>query len=211
MKKVLVINASSRGDRSHSRIMTALFVDKWKRSFKEDTIVYREVGMESIPHITEDWIAAAFTKVEDRTEEAQQALSLSNLLVSELKEADVYVIGAPMYNWSIPSSLKAYIDQVMRINETWKFQSGKPDGIYVGLLENKKLYILSSRGDAGYNEGEVNAHMNFQTTYLRMVFNIMGVNDIDVISLDNEEYGGELLRNSQRAAYQKIENLNLRR
>lgn len=209
MKKVLVINASSRGERSHSRKLTALFVDKWKRSFKEDTFVYREVGLETIPHITEDWIAAAFTKVEDRTEENQRALLLSNILVGELKEADVYVIGAPMYNWSIPSSLKAYIDQVMRINETWKFESGEPDGNYVGLLRNKKLYILSSRGDAGYNEGEVNAHMNFQTTYLRTIFNIMGVSDIEVISLDNEEYGGELFKNSQRTVYQKIENFNL--
>jgi FMN-dependent NADH-azoreductase len=92
--------------------------------------------------LPEDWIASAFIKVEDRTIENQQPLLLSNTLASELEAADVYVIGTPMYNWSIPSSLKAYIDQIMRINETWRFESGEPDGNYVGLLKNKTLYFI---------------------------------------------------------------------
>ncbi|WP_206105976.1 NAD(P)H-dependent oxidoreductase [Olivibacter sp. XZL3] len=86
-------------------------------------------------------------------------------------------------NWS---RLTVYIDQVMRINETWKFRSAKPDGDYVGLLGNKKLFILSSRGDTGYGENEKNEHMNFQTTYLRFIFGIMGVKD--VTTNDENEY-----------------------
>ena len=211
MKKGLVINASARAERSYSRKLTELFVNTWKLSYQQDEFIYREVGLDPIPPITKDWIASAFIKVENRTTENQQPLLLSNVLVSELKVADVYVIGTPMYNWSIPSSLKAYIDQVMRINETWRFKSGEPDGNYVGLLKNKRLYILSTRGDSGYNDGEANAHMNFQTTYLKMIFNIMGVNDVEVISLDNEEYGGEKFKASQSAIYHQIENLNLLR
>src|SRR5690606_7096696 len=149
-------------------------------------------------------VTASFTKVEDRTEANQKPLNLSNILLTELKEADIYVIGVPMYNWSIPSGLKAYIDQIMRINETWKFGSGKPDGDYVGLLHNKKLFILSSRGDNGYAEGEHNAHMNFQTNYLETIFKIMGVQDVEVISLDNEEYGGELFARSQEEIHNQI-------
>jgi len=119
----------------------------------------------------------------------------------------MYVIGAPMYNWSISSGLKAYIDQVMRINETWKFRSGEPDGDYVGLLMDKKLFSLSSRGDSGYDEGEINAHMNFQTTYLKTIFNIMGVQDVEIISLNNEEYGRERFAKSQQEIYNRIEKL----
>lgn len=204
MKKVLIINASPRAERSHSRKLTALFAAKWSTKYKDDIFIYREVGQVSIPHITEQWIASAFIKPEERKPENHEVLALSNALVKELKEADVYIIGTPMYNWSIPSGLKAYIDQIMRINETWKFKSGEPDGDYVGLLKNKKLYILSSRGDSGYNEGQINAHMNFQTTYLMKIFNIMGVEDIECISLDNEEYGGERFAKSQQEIHRKI-------
>lgn len=207
MKKILIINSSTRKEKSHTRKLTNLFIETWSKNYPRDVYVHREVGLTLIPHITNDWIEAAFTKVENRTEENQKPLGLSNILIKELKEADMYVIGAPMYNWSISIGLKAYIDQVMRINETWKFRSGEPDGDYVGLLEDKKLFILSSRGDSGYDESEINAHMNFQTTYLKTIFNIMGVQDVEIISLNNEEYGGERFAKSQQEIYNRIEEL----
>jgi FMN-dependent NADH-azoreductase len=165
------------------------------------------VGLEEIPPINEKWIASAFISPKERTNENQTGVELSNALIKEFKEHNVYVLGTPMYNWSIPSGLKSYIDQIMRINETWKFRSGKPDGDYVGLLENKKMFILSSRGDTGYGENEKNEHMNFQTTYLKFVFGIMGIKDISIISLDNEEFGGETFENSKKEIYQKIQNI----
>jgi FMN-dependent NADH-azoreductase len=204
MKQVLIINASPRNKKSHSKKLTQRFVNNWEEKYPDDAFIYREVGLNIIPPIDEKWIASAFIEPKDRTKENQQNLALSNILVEELQKSDIYVIGTPMYNWSIPSGLKAYIDQIMRINETWKFPSGKPDGNYIGLLENKKLFILSSRGDSGYNEGEKNEHMNYQTTYLKFIFSIMGVKDIEIISLDNEEYGGELFSNSQRKICEKI-------
>jgi len=207
MKKILIINASPRNERSHSRKLTQLFTENWSNHYPDDIFMHREVGLIPPPPIDERWIAAAFAKADDRTAAECEALELSDLLVKELKEADIYVIGSPMYNWSIPSGLKAYIDQIMRISETWKFESGMPDGNYVGLLNNKKLYILSSRGDSGYNEGEKNAHMNFQTSYLKFIFNIMGVRDIDVISLDNEEYGGERFAKSQGYIHRIIKDI----
>jgi FMN-dependent NADH-azoreductase len=207
MRKVLVINSSTRDEKSQSRTLTKLFVETWSKSHPEDKYSYREVGLTPIPHITNEWIGASFINVEDRNEINQKPLELSNILVKELTESDMYVIGSPMYNWSIPSGLKSYIDQIMRINETWKFRSGKPDGDYVGLLENKKLFILSSRGDNGYGKGERNSHMNFQTSYLQTIFNVMGVQDIQIISLDNEEYGGELFTKSQQKIYSQIEKI----
>jgi FMN-dependent NADH-azoreductase len=204
MKKVLIINASVRNERSYSRQLSQLFVDNWKSKYPEDEFTYREIGTELIPGIDESWIAGAFIKSEDRTEASQEALRISDELVKELKEHDLYVIATPMYNWSIPSGLKAYIDQIMRFNKTWKFRSGVPDGDYVGLLENKKLFILSSRGDTGYGENEKNGHMNFQTTYLKFIFGIMGIKDVNIFSLDNEEFGGEIFENSKKEIFDRI-------
>lgn len=205
MKKVLIINASVRDEKSHSRKLTQLFVRNWKKKNRKDKFTFREVGLIQVPPIDEKWIASAFIKPRDRTQENQAGVRYSNELIKELREHDIYVIGTPMYNWSIPSSLKSYIDQIMRINETWKFRSGEPDGDYVGLLINKKLFILSSRGDTGYGENEKNEHMNFQTTYLKFIFGIMGVTDTTTISLDNEEFGGEIFENSKQIIYKKIE------
>ncbi|WP_103071750.1 FMN-dependent NADH-azoreductase [Aquimarina sediminis] len=204
MNKVLIINASVREERSHSRKLTQIFTENWKKQHPKSLFTNREVGLDIIPSINENWISSAFTKPVDRTEQNQKGVKLSDELVKELKENDVYVIGTPMYNWSIPSGLKAYIDQIMRINETWKFRSGEPDGDYVGLLKNKKMFILSSRGDTGYGENEKNEKMNFQTTYLKFVFGIMGVQDITIISLDNEEFGGEIFKKSKERIYKQI-------
>lgn len=199
-----MVNSSTRIHASQSRAMTGFFQEIWKMNNPNDEFIFRDVGLQPIPHIDDNWIKAAFIKPEDRTIDNQKPLELSNLLVDEIKTADIYVIGVPMYNWSIPSSLKAYIDQIMRINETWKFRSGEPDGDYVGLLEDKKLFVLSARGDNGYASNEHNAHMNFQTTYLQTVFKIMGVADIKIFSIDNEEYGGEMLENSRKEIFAKI-------
>jgi len=207
MKKVLIINASVRKERSYSRKLSQLFVENWKAKHPQDIFTHREVGTEIIPGIDEPWIAGAFIKPESRTGEHQETLQLSNELVRELKAHDVYVIATPMYNWSIPSGLKAYIDQVMRINKTWKFRSGVPDGDYVGLLENKKMFILSSRGDTGYGENEKNEHMNFQTTYLKFVFGNMGVKDVTVFSLDNEEFGGAIFERSKKEIFKAISSI----
>ncbi|SHE97501.1 FMN-dependent NADH-azoreductase [Arenibacter palladensis] len=204
MNNVLIINASVRKEKSHSRKLTQLFVDNWKKKNPNDNFTHREVGLEEIPPINEKWIASAFVKPNERTKENQSGVEVSNKLIKEFKEHNIYVLGTPMYNWSIPSGLKSYIDQLMRINETWKFRSGEPDGDYVGILENKKMFILSSRGDTGYGENEKNQHMNFQTTYLKFIFGIMGIKDISIISLDNEEFGGEIFENSKKKIYQKI-------
>ncbi len=207
MNKVLIINASVRNEKSHSRKLTQLFKDNWKKKNPDDMFTHREVGLEEIPPVNEKWIASAFIEPQDRTKENQSGVELSDKLVKEFKEHNVYVIGTPMYNWSIPSGLKCYIDQLMRINETWKFHSGKPDGDYVGLLQNKKMFILSSRGDTGYGENEKNEHMNFQTTYLKFIFGMMGITDVSIISLDNEEFGGEIFENSKKKIYKKIEQI----
>lgn len=184
MSKVLILNASARKERSVSRYMTKVFVDCWEMEHPNDSIVYREVGQENIPHVTEKWIAGAFKPSELRNAEDAEALRVSDVLIAELKEADVIVLGTPMYNWSVPSALKAYIDQVLRVNETISISQEDPKNPYKGLLKDKKVFLLMVRSNNGYEPGEFYEHMDFQTNYLKTVFRIMGIEDIQCVALN---------------------------
>lgn len=202
---MLIINASPRGNRSNSRCLTQLFGEKWLANNPDYTVHHREVGQEAIPHISEAWIAAAFKPAILRTLEDNDALKISNQLIGELKNADVIVLGSPMYNWSIPSALKAYLDQVIRVNETIEISATDPKTPYVGLLKNKRLYLLLSRGNEGYGNGQYYEHMNFQSAYLKTVFNIMGIHNINEIALNGEALGGELFEQSMKSVHSKID------
>lgn len=184
MSKILIINASARIERSVSRYMTKVFVDCWEEKYPNDTIVFREVGQENIPHVTEKWIAGAFKPAELRNAEDIEALSMSDTLIAELKSADVIVLGTPMYNWSVPSALKAYLDQVLRVNETILISKDNPKNPYTGLLKDKKVFLLMVRSNHGYEPGEFYEHMDFQTNYLKTVFRIMGIEDIEDVALN---------------------------
>nr|WP_294875326.1 NAD(P)H-dependent oxidoreductase [uncultured Pedobacter sp.] len=184
MKRVLVINSSARSLSSRSRKLTEIFVDHWKNIHVNPKISFRELGNAEVPHVTENWIAAAFKPEEARSEEDRAALKISDSYISELREADVIIIGVPMYNWSVPSALKAYIDQILRVNETFKVNPANVQHPYAGMLENKTLFLLLSRGDEGYEKGEYNEHMDFQSPYLKTVFNIIGISNIHVIAIN---------------------------
>jgi FMN-dependent NADH-azoreductase len=203
MKKVLIINASARNGRSISRYMTNIFVEIWEKKNPEDNMIYREVGQGNIPHVSEKWIAAAFKPSELRSTEDTEALKISDELVAELKDADVIVVGTPMYNWSVPSALKAYIDQILRVNETMSISTDNIKNPYRGLLKDKKVFLLMVRGNFGYDPGDFYEHMDFQTKYLRTVFNIMGIDDIQHASLN----GAGLAEGSLALAKEKVEQL----
>lgn len=194
MKKVLVINSSARAHHSHSRKLTKVFIDYWESIHINPVIRFRELGNTDVPHVNENWIAAAFKPEARRSEKDVESLKISDVYISELREADVIVVGSPMYNWSIPSSLKAYIDQVLRVNETFRVDRTNTQNPYVGLLENKTLFLLLSRGDEGYEKGEYNEHMNFQSTYLKTIFNVMGISNTHVFATNGKPSDAELLK-----------------
>lgn len=204
MKKLLVLNSSPREGRSHSRKLTEVFFEYWKRHEPETAVAFRDLAKSNIPHVSETWIAGAFKPEANRTAEEIEALKLSAVLISELKEADVIIIGAPMYNWSVTSSLKAYIDQILRVNETWELNPNDNLNPYIGLLKNKTLFLLLSRGAQGYEKGQYNEHMNFQSPYLKTVFNIIGITDIHEIALGGEAFGQEAFQISVEKANIKI-------
>lgn len=207
MKKVLVINTSPRNERSKSRKLTTEFIRIWKKNNLNDIIIHREVGMENIPHVDEAWIAGAFTKPELRSKENIEVLKTSDYLIDEFLEADIFVVGVPMYNWSIPSGFKAYIDQIFRIGRTWDTTHDNSESNHVDLISHKKMYLISVRGGNGYEPGGSKAYMNFQTPYLKFIFGMMGINDISEIYLENEEHSVKLLEESLNQTYQQINNL----
>lgn len=207
MKNVLVINSSVRRLNSHSRKLTEVFIDHWKIIQPGSMISFRELGDTGVPHISENWITAAFKPEQERSAEETEILKVSDAYISELRQADVIVIGAPMYNWSVPSTLKAYIDQVMRINETWKPDPDDRQNPYVGLLQNKTLFLLLSRGSQGYEKGECNEHMNFQSTYLKVVFNIMGISNIHLITVERGSLDTEDFKKAIVISHQKVKSL----
>lgn len=208
MKHLLHIDASPRGERSHSRKIAREFVETWKQTNPNHNITYRDIGRNPIPHVTEAWIAAAFTPEKERSPEMKQAISLSDELVDELLAADIYVMGVPMYNWSVTSGFKAYIDNIVRINRTWAYiPDENPEFPYKPLVHGKKMFVIASRGDGGFAPGERNHQRDFQIPLIKEVFGMLGITDITFITVENDEYGEQKLADSLAAARSKISKL----
>lgn len=207
MKKILIINASARTALSKSRMLTSAFAEQWMSRLGDDHITYRDLSIDKIPHVDEKWVIAAGKPKAVRTTEEAAALAISDELIAELKSADIIVLGSPMYNWSVPGVLKGYIDQVVRVNETWRINREDPANPYLGLLENKRLILLLSRGGTGYEPGEANAHMNFQSTYLKTVFNVMGITDIRMVAINGESQDTERLKTTIAHSIQSVSDL----
>src|SRR5438445_1646306 len=164
MPTLLKIDSSPMGERSVSRKLTAEFAKTWVETHPGGAVISRDLTTLNIPVVNGDWVAAAYTPEDARTAEQKKALAVSDLLIAELKEADEYVIGVPMHNFSIPSTLKLWIDQVARVGKTFSYGSGTPKG----LLSGKKATLLMASGGV-YEHGTALAALNFATPYLRAV------------------------------------------
>lgn len=196
LKRILIINASSKVEGSYSRKLSGHFEALWRAKNPEDQITHRDIGKNHVPHVTEEWISGAFKPEEMLTEAEKEALSFSDVLVEELQQTDIVVIASPMYNWSIPSTLKAYIDQVVRSKKVLGIDPTKPTDPYVGLLKNKKAHLLLVRGGGGYDTGEYNSYMEHQKSYLTLVLNTIGIKDVEAITMNLSTMGQEIADNS---------------
>lgn len=198
MVHILHVDSSPRGDRSISRALTKQFVDAWKQIHPDDTITYRDLGRRAVPPIDEAWIAAAFSPAEQLTPVLETALMISNELINELLAADLYVFGIPMYNYSVPASFKAYIDQVVRVKRTFIVGA---DG-YEGLLKDKKALVITTRG--GSYAGEP---LDFQEPFLRAVFDFIGITDVTFIHAENLAMGTDERHSAIATAHQAIDHV----
>lgn len=207
MVHLLQIDASPRNERSHSRRMTREFAEQWIQAHPANTVTYRDVGRNPVPHVDEAWIAAAYAPPDHGDLRLEEAIRTSDRLIDEFLAADVYVLGVPMYNFSIPSTFKAYIDQIVRPGRTFAFVPEKVENRYQPLVLGKKMVIITARGDSGFGPGERNEKMNHQDPYLRTIFGFMGITDITFIAVENDEFGGVSLAESIAAARAQITQL----
>lgn len=175
MTTLLKLDSSPMGDHSISRKLTRHFVDTWRKTHPDATVISRDLAQMNIPTVDPAWIAAIHTPDEVQTPEQQKLLALSNELIAELHLADEIVLGSPMHNFNIPSALKLWIDQVVRAGKTFRYTDQGP----VGLLSNKKVTLLIASGAVFAGTG-IEA-LNFIAPYLRTVFSFIGISDVTLI------------------------------
>jgi FMN-dependent NADH-azoreductase len=170
MSTLLHIDTSPLYGRSVSRQLTGAFVDEWKSSHLDGTVIDRDLNATALSPITAEWVGAAYTPEGARTPQQKELLAVSDVLLAELEQADEYVIGVPMHNFGVPSVLKLWIDQIARVGRTFSYGSGIPKG----LLTGKKATFLIATGGI-YDVQTQMASFNFVEPYLRSVFGFLGV------------------------------------
>ena len=177
--KLLQIDSSARTS-SVTRRLTAKFAEEWRKNHPDGEVIRRDLSATFLPLITDAWAA---TQVDDskRTPAERSYLATSDELIGELQAADTVVIGAPMYNFTIPAPLKAWIDQVVRLGKTVIYGPNGPQG----LLAKKKVVVITSRGGA-YEKGTAKEAYDFQEPYLRHVLGFMGLTDVTFIHAENQ-------------------------
>jgi len=181
--KLLQIDSSARLS-SVTRQLTARFVEEWKKGHPGGEVTQRDLSKTVLPHITDDW-GGTFLESSKLTPEQRKYLATSDDLIEEVQAADTIVIGVPMYNFAIPSSLKAWIDQVVRMGKTFAYG---PNGRH-GLLGEKKVVVITSRGGA-YEKGTPAEKFDFQEPYLRHILGFVGVTDVTFIHAENQASQG---------------------
>ena len=171
--KIYQIDSSARKEGSTSRALAKKLLDKLKKP--GDEVIYRDLDDEMVfvSGLTESGMKI---KDEDQTEHHKKMFELSDKLVQELKESDIIIISAPIYNYGPPATLKAWSDLAARIGETFKFRS---DGRREGLLKNKKAYLVITSGGTKINGAE-----DFLTPWLKFVLNFFGIEEVEFIGAD---------------------------
>ncbi|MCK7613586.1 FMN-dependent NADH-azoreductase [Roseibium sediminicola] len=173
-KTILQINASARKTGSVTRELTDSLVTRLLEKSSEAKVISRDVS-QGLPFLDEDWVGANFTDPAERTAEQRMKLALSDTLVSELKTADTIVIGTPIYNFSVPAALKAWVDLIARARETFRYTETGPEG----LLKDKKAYVIVASGGT-----KVGSEIDFAATYLKHVLGFVGITDVTIVAAD---------------------------
>ena len=170
MTHVLQVDASMRHEGSISRKLAALAVSR----LGPTQVTVRDLS-EGIESIDENWIGANFTDPDARTEAQRAHLAYSDTLVAELKAADVLVIGLPVYNFGVPAAFKAWIDQVARARETFRYTENGP----VGLLTGKRAVVVFASGGTGMDSA-----IDFATPYVRHILGFLGITEVEFVAAE---------------------------
>ena len=181
MPSLLAVYVSPRFGASTSRTLTTLFIEQWRAAHAEGHVLVRDLAKAQLPYVDLPWIGGAFTPPEQHSPESAAAIAVSNELIGELQAADRIVIGTPMYNFSIPAALKAWIDHVVRIGVT--VSPGN-----VGMLTGKKATIILATG-GDFSSGSAIEGYNQASRYLRQVLAWIGITEVEIILADRARAG----------------------
>ena len=176
-KTILQIDSSARYGQSLSRQMTQ-YIREQLTSSTNDHVIYRDLAKTDLPLITEAHIDAYYARPAERSNEQKRLLDISDELVAELKQADQLIIGAPMYNFSVTASLKAWIDLICRVGETFVYGAQEPEG----LLTAKRAFIVVSAGGIGIGSEE-----DFASAYLQQICRFIGINEAHIIDVSGSK------------------------
>jgi FMN-dependent NADH-azoreductase len=198
--KLLHIDSSVLGPHSVSRQVSAAIVDRLRQATPGLDIVYRDLASTPLAHLSGSHLAAAQGTVPETA--LQQDIAAGQAMLDEFLAADIVVLGAPMYNFTIPSQLKAWIDRILVAGKTFKYGAQGAEG----LAGNKRVIVAVSRGGF-YGAGSPAAVGEHVETYLRWVFGFIGVTDLEFISADGVQVGPEHREKALAGALQAATNL----
>ena len=201
MTTILRIDSSSRTTTSQSRALGDYFERAWHARNLGDHVVRRDLVTEPIPQIADRTIVGYYTPAEQLTPELRAATALSDRLIAELQSADILLLTVPMYNFSVPSALKAWIDQVVRIGHTFSYD-GKN---FAGLVKVKRAYVICAYGAGGYTDGGPFSAFNFLEPYLKSLLNFLGIFDVQFFAVQATTADAAMVATNTEMAKQKID------
>ncbi|EWH00194.1 FMN-dependent NADH-azoreductase [Halomonas sp. BC04] len=222
MTRILHLDTSPRPGRagsqvhgSHTRRLTHYFISRWQAFEPKAEIIYRDLGATPPPLTSVEWIEAEFTPAEQRTEAMWQALAESNALVDEVIQADLLVLGVPMYNFGPPAAFKAWIDNIVRIGRTVDFDLQQGAHPYIPLehyaprLADRPRHavLLSARGGFGFDPQGPLAAFNHLEPGARTALQFIGIGGFHSIAIEHQEVGGKALAASTESALARIDQL----
>jgi len=202
MPRLLVIDSSPMTDAAVTRRLTRRFVELWRERFADGEVIYRDIGASPPPHPDAATLAAFARPVDARSVAEAAAVRYSDSLVDELLAADHLVVGSPMYNFTVTSGLKAWIDLVGRAGRTFDY---RPDGP-VGLLRDKQAFVVTARGGF-YAANPAVASMDFQESYLRAYFNFLGIADVRFVHAEGQGIDEETALAGEQRAVRELQAL----
>ena len=181
-RRVLRVDSSMRYSGSQSRALTDRVIERLRRDEPDLQVQVRHLAEPGLRFVDEAWINANFTDPADRDDDQKAALARSDALVEELRQADTIVIGAPIYNYTIPAALKAWIDMVVRARETFRYTEEGPEG----FLKGKRAIIVFTSGGT-----DLGGENDFASDYLRYILGFIGITDIDFVDAGGLAFGAD--------------------
>ncbi len=197
MFSLLHIDASARSERSITRQLSSRFIKIWQGIRPLDHVVHRDLGRDPPSFVSEQWIEACFISEEDRTKSQKSQLIESDELIAELEQADCIVLGTPMYNYGMPAALKAWIDQVIRIDKTFTFDPARGDFPLDPILSDKILVCLTSKGEFGFAQGGIRNKMNHLDGHIETLSSYLGAKENYFVHVEYQEFDDDRHRRSR--------------